>query len=118
LSEEKLMAGKCIQCGKTHLPPRPMCDKCLSQEFNWVEISKEGKLLTYTTIYVAPLQFQDRTPYAVGIIQLEKELKIPGMITNLSENDLKIGMTLGIDFESCKNTQSWPQWPRYYFKKK
>ena len=111
------MAGKCEQCGKTHLPPRPMCEKCLTQDFKWVEVSKEGQLLTYTTIYVAPHQFQDIIPYAVGIIQLEEGLKIPGMIANLSGDDLQIGMTLKIDFESCKNTQSWPQWPRYYFKK-
>lgn len=111
------MAGKCTQCGKTHLPPRPMCDKCLSQEFIWVEVSRMGKLLTYTTIYVAPQQFQDKTPYSVGIIQLEEELKIPGMIPNLLENDLKIGMMVKIDFESCKKTESWPQWSRYCFKK-
>ena len=117
LSEGQLMAGKCEQCGKTHLPPRPLCDKCLSQEFKWIKISQKGKLLTFTTIFVAPQQFQGMTPYSVGIVELERELKIPGMISNLSEDQLKIGMTLEIDFSSCENTQSWPQWPRYCFKK-
>jgi uncharacterized OB-fold protein len=111
------MAGKCEQCGKTHLPPRPLCDKCLSQDFKWVEVSKEGKLLTYTTIYVAPQQFQALAPYSVGIVELEKELRIPGMINNISKDQLKIGMTLRIDFDSCKNTKSWPQWSRYCFKR-
>jgi len=111
------MAGKCIQCGKTHLPPRPMCDNCLSQEFDWIEVSKKGKLLTYTTIYVAPHQFQDRIPYSVGIIQLEEELKIPGIMMDLSENDLQIDMTLEIDIESCTTEYSWPNWPKIYFKK-
>jgi len=111
------MAGKCEQCGKTHLPPRPLCDKCLSQEFTWIKISQKGKLLTFTTIFVAPQQFQGMTPYSVGIVELERELKIPGMISNLSEDQLKIGMTLEIDFNSCENKQSWPQWPRYCFKK-
>jgi uncharacterized OB-fold protein len=111
------MAGKCEQCGKIHLPPRPLCDKCLSQDFKWVEVSKEGKLLTYTTIYVAPQQFQDMAPYSVGIVQLEKELRIPGMINSISEDQLKIGMTLKIDLDSCKNTKSWPQWSRCCFKK-
>jgi uncharacterized OB-fold protein len=111
------MAGKCKKCGKTHLPPRPLCDRCLSQDFKWVEVSKNGKLLTYTTIYVAPQQFQDMTPYSVGIVQLEKELKIPGMINNISVDQLQIGMNLKIDVDSCENKHSWPQWPRYCFKK-
>ncbi len=111
------MAGQCKQCGKTHLPPRPLCDKCLSQDFKWVEVSKEGKLLTYTTIYVAPHQFQDMAPYSVGIIQFEKDLKIPGIIKSVSKEKIQIGMTLIIDFESSKNTHLWPNWPRYYFKK-
>ncbi len=117
LSNGQLMAGKCKQCGKLHLPPRPLCDKCLSQKFKWIKISKEGKLLTYTTIYVAPQQFQAMVPYSVGIVQLEGELKLPGMIMNLSENQLKIGMSLEIDFNSCKNTLLWPDWPRYCFRK-
>jgi uncharacterized OB-fold protein len=112
------MAGKCIKCGKTHLPPRPMCDNCLSQEFNWIEVPKEGKLLTYTTIYVAPNRFQDKTPYSVGIIQLGEELNLPGMISDIDKKDLKIGMILEIDFESCENSQSWPKWSRYCFKEK
>ena len=116
LSQGKLMAGKCLNCGKIHLPPRPLCDNCLAQKFEWVTISGKGKLLTYTVIHVAPPQFQALTPYAVGIIQLENGLKIPGMIQGSTQQQLKIGMDLTLDFGSCSNTQQWPQWSRYCFK--
>ena len=115
IAQGKLMAGKCQNCGKIHLPPRPLCDKCFSQEFKWEEIAGKGKLLTYTTIHVAPQQFQHLAPYAVGIIQLENGLKLPGMIT-LTPKQLHIGMELTIDFTVCDNAQSWPQWSRYCFK--
>lgn len=111
------MAGKCKQCGKTHLPPRPICDECLSENFKWVELSKKGELLTYTTIYVAPQQFKDLAPYSVGIVQFEKDLKIPGIIIDISEDEIHIGMTLIIHFDSIRIKQTWPEWPRYYFKK-
>ena len=114
LSEGKLMAGKCTHCGKIHLPPRPLCDKCFSQEFTWVEVTPKGKLLTYTIIHIAPQQFQDMTPYAVGIIQLENGAKLPGMITGTKQ--LQIGMDLTVDFTTCTAAQPWPQWPRYCFK--
>ncbi len=116
LTQAKLMAGKCLKCGEIHLPPRPLCDKCYGQEFEWVEVAGKGKLLTYTVIHVAPPQFQALAPYAVGIVQLANGLKIPGMISGVPHDQLKIGIELTIDFAACAAGQTWPQWQRYCFK--
>ena len=116
MQQGKLMAGKCLRCGKIHLPPRPLCDNCFSQEFEWVEAPEKGKLLTYTIIHIAPTQFQALAPYAVGIIELDNGLRIPGMIQGAPQAQLKVGMALTIDFGTCNTTQAWPQWPRYCFK--
>ena len=116
LGQQKLMAGKCLKCGKIHLPPRPLCDNCYSQNFQWVNITGKGKLVTYTVIHIAPQQFQALTPYAVGIVELENGLKIPGMIQGLLQDQLEIGMELMLDFGTCSSTQQWPQWQRYCFK--
>jgi uncharacterized OB-fold protein len=116
LQQGKIMAGKCQKCGKIYMPPRPLCDNCYSQQFDWVNVSGKGKLITYTVIYIAPQQFQTLVPYAVGIVQLENGLKIPGMIQSLTLQQLNVGMELTIDFGSCSNTQQWPRWPRYCFK--
>jgi uncharacterized protein len=116
LSEQKLMAGKCLKCGKIHLPPRTLCDNCFSQDFEWINVSGKGKLVTYTVIHVAPQQFQHLTPYAVGIVELENGLKIPGMIQGATQEQLKIGMDLNLDFGTCSSPEKWPQWPRYCFK--
>jgi uncharacterized OB-fold protein len=116
IKQKRLMGGKCLKCGKIHLPPRPLCDNCLSTEFEWIELPKTGELLTYTIIHVAPIQFQNMVPYAVGIIQLENGVKVPGMIKDVPFNKIKIGMPLKIEFEETSQTQQWPQWPRYYFK--
>jgi uncharacterized OB-fold protein len=116
LAQGKLKAGKCKKCGKTHLPPRPICDNCFSQDFTWIEVSDKGKLLTFCVIHIAPTKFQPLAPYAVGIVQLENGIKIPGMITDVPQEQLQIGMDLTIDFEACATPETWPQWPRYCFK--
>lgn len=116
LSQGKLMSGKCKKCGKIHLPPRPVCGYCFSKDFEWVELPKTGKLLTYTIIHVAPQQFQANAPYAVGIVQFEKDLKIPGMIKDVNLEQIKVGMLLTIEFEESSKQQQWPAWPKYYFK--
>ena len=112
----KLTAGKCLKCGRIHLPPRPMCSNCFSQELEWVEVHGKGKLVTSTVIHVAPQQFQNIAPYPVGIVELEYGLRIPGMIQGTTQEKLRIGMELIIDFGTCNTTQTWPEWPRYCFK--
>jgi uncharacterized OB-fold protein len=116
LMQGKLMAGKCLKCGKIHLPPRPLCDNCYGTEFQWVQVSGRGKLLTYTVIHVAPQQFQSLTPYIIGIVELENGLRIPGAIQGLTQEQMKIGMELTVDFSTCSTPQSWPQWPKYCLK--
>jgi len=116
LAAEKLMAGKCVTCGKIHLPPRPVCNNCYSKTFTWIPVSGKGKLLTYTIIHVAPQQFQTAAPYAVGIVELENGLKIPGMIHDMAQEQLKINMELTLSFGLCSSSQNWPTWPRYCFK--
>lgn len=116
MQQKRLMAGKCRKCGKTHLPPRPLCDNCFSKEFDWVEVDRRGTLLTFTVIHIPPTQFQDLAPYAVGIVKLEKDLRIPGIISGLEPEKIRIDMRLIVDFETCNTAHTWPQWPRYCFK--
>lgn len=116
MAQGKLMGGMCQKCKKVHLPPRPFCNDCGSQTFSWVNISGKGKLVTYTVINVAPQQFQNLTPYAVGIVELAGGLRIPGMIQGVTQEQLKIGMDLAVDFGTCSQPQQWPSWQRYCFK--
>jgi uncharacterized OB-fold protein len=116
INQGKLLGGRCIKCGKVHLPPRPLCDNCYSKDFEWTEIPSRGKLVTYTVIHIAPSQFQSMAPYAMGIIELANGLRLPGMINGMALEQIKIGMELKMDFGTCTATQPWPQWPRYCFK--
>jgi len=116
ISQGKLLGGRCTQCGKVHLPPRPLCDNCYSKNFEWTEIQSRGKLLTYTIIHIAPAQFQAMAPYAMGIVLLADGLKLPGMIKGVAPEKIKIGMEVTMDFGVCEIAQPWPQWPRYCFK--
>jgi uncharacterized OB-fold protein len=115
VSEKRLMAAKCNECGTVHLPPRPMCTSCLSTNLKWIELEGAGKLLSYTVIHVAPEQFQSLAPYAVGIVELESGLRLPGMICGVEPEKVRVGMNLKIAFEPSTCTQ-WPAWPRYFFK--
>ena len=115
VSEKRLMAAKCNECGTVLLPPKPMCTKCLSTHLKWIELEGAGKLLSYTIIYIAPEQFQSITPYSVGIVELQNGLRLPGMIRDVDPKEIRVGMDLKIDFDTSTSSQ-WPAWPRYFFR--
>jgi len=115
VSEKRLMAAKCNECGTVLLPPKPMCTKCLSTNLKWIELEGAGKLLSYTIIYIAPEQFQSITPYTVGIVELQNGLRLPGMIRGVDPKEIRVGMDLKIDFDTSISSQ-WPAWPRYFFR--
>jgi len=113
--ERKLMGVKCKNCGALLCPPRELCPKCFASSFEWTELKGEGRLLTYTIIHFPATQFQALAPYAVGIVRMNDGPQLPGMIKNVKLEDLRIGMSLQVDFETTLRKE-WPQWPRYFFK--
>lgn len=115
VSKRKIMAAKCNKCGTLLLPPRPVCTKCLSTDFKWVELRGKGKLLSYTVIHVSPVQFESMAPYTVGIVELEDGPHLPGMIRDVEPEKIRVGMDLKVDFDTSIPTQ-WPLWPRYFFR--
>ena len=115
ISEKRLMAAECVECGTLFLPPKPMCTKCLSANLKWIKISGKGKLVSYTIIYIAPEKFQDMVPYIVGIVEFDNGLRLPGMIRGVKHEDINVGMCLRIAFDESVSSE-WHTWSRYFFK--
>jgi len=114
-SERKLMGLRCNRCRKITAPPRSLCSHCGNSDLVWTELSGKGRLVTYTVIHIAPVQFQAFAPYAIGIVELGDGVRLPGMIRDVRFENLKVGMELLVDFETTIPSE-WPQWPRYFFR--
>jgi uncharacterized OB-fold protein len=59
----------------------------------WVELSKEGELLTFTVVHNAPKTFSFQVPYVVGIVKLKEGPKIMAIL-DVKPNCARIGMKL------------------------
>jgi len=114
-TERKLMGVKCSKCGAIFTLPRMTCPKCRSIGMEWTELKGIGKLLSYSIVHVSTADYQSQTPYAVGIVELDEGARLSGVIRNVKHEDLKIGLSLIVDFEE-NTSQEWPQWPRYFFR--
>lgn len=105
LAEGKIMATLCKKCGKKYYPPRADCSDCMSSEMEWKPIGGEGKLVTFTKIYVPPDHFAIRQPLMpfssvqfepcpIGILEVEDGLRIMGWMPKIDLKKIRVGMKL------------------------
>ncbi|MCF8241582.1 MAG: Zn-ribbon domain-containing OB-fold protein [Melioribacteraceae bacterium] len=98
----RMEAAKCNKCGKIFFPPRLVCNECGNREFEQVKLAGEGKLKTFTVIRVAPSNFIDEQPYAVGIVELTDGVSTLMQITDCDPDELSIGMRVKIEFRKVQ----------------
>lgn len=59
LREGKFTTTKCKDCGKIAYPPRVICPECYSDELEWIELPKKGRVITATEKYAGvPLCYE------------------------------------------------------------
>lgn len=92
LKEGKIYATKCTKCGKLHFPPVADCSDCLSSDVEWVELSKEAEIETFTHMVIRPTSFQQNKPYTVAIGKLKEGVKVLAWLTGVKMSEVKVGM--------------------------
>ena len=92
LKEGKVYATKCKACGKVFFPPNPDCGVCLSKEMDWIELSSEAEVETFTRVVIRPTTFQQYKPYTVAIGKLKEGVKLLAWLTGFKLSDIKVGM--------------------------
>lgn len=97
LADGKLLGTKCKKCGEVFFPPQKDCPKCMNSEVEWIELSKEGTLLTFTQINVKPYSFAHYDDYIVGIARLPEGVNVTAWIREKDPSKLKIGMKLKLE---------------------
>lgn len=102
----RLEANKCKKCGKIFFPPRLICSNCKSREFEKIKLSEQGKIVTYTTIRVAPDQFSTQVPYNVAVIELNEGIRLMAQVVDCKPEDMAIGKTVKIVFRKVQEEGS------------
>jgi len=92
LKEGKVYATKCKDCGKIYFPPNVDCPECLTTGLDWVELSSEAEIETFTHVVVRPTTFQQQKPYTVAIGKLKEGVKVLAWLTGFKLSEVKVGM--------------------------
>jgi len=106
LREGKIYGTKCVECGNLEFPPRANCGRCLSDKWEWVELTGDCKLLTFTKVDAAPALFQDQAPYILGLAEFSEGPKVLAWIDRaVPESEVKAGVRLRLKATNLKNEQ-------------
>ncbi|MDL1966448.1 MAG: Zn-ribbon domain-containing OB-fold protein [Candidatus Desulfofervidus auxilii] len=89
IKKGRLLGLKCEGCGKVIFPVKSFCPDCGGNKLKKIELSKRGKIKTYTVIRVAPEGFNP--PYIVAIVELPEDVLVMG---NLDFDPEKAGLFL------------------------
>jgi uncharacterized OB-fold protein len=106
LAEGKLFGTKCVQCRNIEFPPRANCSRCLSDKWEWIQLSGDCRLLTFTKVEAAPAAFQDQAPYILGLAEFSEGPKVLAWIDRaIPETEVKAGLRLKLNPTTLKNGQ-------------
>ena len=97
LRKGKVMSTKCRKCGASYSPPQINCTRCLSSDMEWQEISGEGQLLSYTTVFYGPSGFEGQTPYIIGVANFGEGRNILAVFNkSIPESQITVGMKVKV----------------------
>jgi hypothetical protein len=80
LRENRLLGLKCIRCGDIMCPPRGACPRCGLTDLEVVELSGRGKVVSFTTLFVAAEGRDKELPYALALVALDEGPHLIGRI--------------------------------------
>jgi uncharacterized OB-fold protein len=92
LKQGKVLATKCTQCGRIYFPPNADCSDCSTSNLEWVELSKEAEIETFTHVVIRPTSFQQNKPYTVAIGKLKEGVRVLAWLTGFKLSEIKVGM--------------------------
>ena len=79
IERHKMALPKCSHCGAFRYPPGPVCAQCHSLDYQWTEISGEGKILSWVVFHKQ--YFDDHpAPYNAIAVRLAEG---PIVVSNL-----------------------------------
>ena len=93
-----ILARKCSKCGELHLATVYYCKKCGNKGFEDSILKGTGKVITYTIMTVPPAGFEDLSPYAWVVMELDDSgIRVSGFLGKIpAPEDLPIGTSVKI----------------------
>ncbi len=102
--DETIRATKCPDCNVVFAPPATICSNCGRRLDEWVNLSGQGTVASFTEVFYAEPSQPYPCPNVYAIIKLDgADTGITHMLGEVDPKDLKIGMRVEPVFKFIKN---------------
>ena len=92
LNDGKLLIQRCTGCRTLRHPPRPMCPRCNSLEWDAIEASGRGTVYSFVMPRHPPWPWFEGQTYIVALIELEEGTRILSNLRDVDPAAVTIGM--------------------------
>ena len=98
--KRKILGMRCPACNRVYVPARSTCHDCFELIDEWVEVSNQGTLQTYTVVHERNPCQPVEPPLAYGVIQLDgADNGFVHMLGGVEAEQLRIGMRMQAVFK-------------------
>jgi len=105
----ELRFQRCDACSAWRHVPREMCAECGSWDWSWQPSTGRGVVFSWTVVARAlHPDFQDATPYAPVIVEMEEGVRLLSRVDGVPPEDLTIDMPVEISFEAVTEQVTLP----------
>jgi uncharacterized OB-fold protein len=87
LKDNRILGIKCAACGTVTTPPKMVCPACAGTDLAVHQLNGEGKIRTFTTVYVAAEGREDELPFVIVMVELAEGPWIMGNLDGIDPKD-------------------------------
>lgn len=108
VDEGKVLIQRCKDCQTLRHPPRPMCGQCQSMNWDSIESSLDGEVLSYTCVRHPAVPGYPKDPIC-AVIRLGEGTHIVANVVGCEYDDMSIGMKVKGKVEQVDEKTVLPQ---------
>jgi uncharacterized OB-fold protein len=93
--DQKIIAPRCGTCGKVFMPPRKVCPACFTENTEWVDVSGEGTLVSFSVARrrLEAIPADKKLPVIWGLVRLDgADTALLHYLDEVDPGDVRIGM--------------------------
>lgn len=111
-AEHRLVIPRCADCGRFQMPPSPFCPSCQSQAQDWVAVSGEGAIYSFTLITNPPFpEAAAHVPYVPALVELDGApgVRLVSAIVDAPLEEIAIGSPVTLVWQDLPDNVALPR---------
>jgi uncharacterized OB-fold protein len=100
-----LQGNYCETCKTSFFPARKVCPNCRRKgKLVSKQMPFNGKIVSWTEVFVGPPGFENEAPYVLAIVELENKARVLTQIVDSAKDKIKVGAKVNKCFRKISDT--------------